>query len=81
MSVREEVDLWALSDLSTPWCVHVVVTLRIAEHIAAGKTQIDELARAAECDSDSLHRVLKHLVSKGVFEAPAPGRNRGPAPG
>lgn len=74
MSVREEVDLWALSDLSTPWCVHVVVTLRIAEHIAAGKTQIDELARAAECDSDSLHRVLKHLVSKGVFEAPAPGR-------
>ena len=68
------VDLWSLSDLCTPWCVHVVATLRIAEHIAAGVDEIDKLAAAAKCDSEVLHGVLGHLVSKGVFEEPEPGR-------
>jgi hypothetical protein len=67
-------DLWALSDLSTPWCVHVVATLRIADHIAAGNPEIDKLAAKSGADRNSLHRVLRHLVSKGVFEEPAPGR-------
>ena len=66
-------DIWTLSDLSTPWCVHVVVTLRIAEHIAGGKEGIHELAIAAGADADSLSRVLRHLVSKGVFEEPSAG--------
>jgi SAM-dependent methyltransferase len=74
MSQRNEVDLWALSDLCTPWCVHVVATLRVANHIATGLTQIDDLARAAAADKDSLHRVLSHLVEKGLFEEPEPGR-------
>jgi len=67
-------NLWDLSDLCTPWCVHVAVTLRIAEHLAAGTAQIGELAAAAGADRDALHRVLRHLVGKGVFEEPAPGR-------
>jgi len=67
-------DIWTLIDLSTPWCVHVVATLRIADHIAAGKTEIGQLATAAGADRDSLHRVLRHLVSKGLFEEPASGR-------
>jgi len=66
-------DIWALTDLETPWCVHVVATLRIADHIAAGKTEIGQLAAAAGADRDSLHRVLRHLVSKGLFEEAAPG--------
>jgi SAM-dependent methyltransferase len=70
----DQADLWALSDLCTPWCVHVVATLRIADHIAAGITQIDALAAASATVSDSLHRVLRHLVAKGVFEEPAPGQ-------
>ena len=73
-SKEDPVNLWALSDLCTPWCVHVVATLRIADHIAAGITQIDDLAAASATVSDSLHRVLRHLVGKGVFEEPAPGR-------
>jgi hypothetical protein len=68
------VDLGALSDLGTPWCVHVVATLRIAEHVAAGTTGIDQLADAAGCDAGCLGRVLRHLVRRGVFEEPAPGR-------
>ena len=66
-------DLWELSDLSTPWSVHVVATLRVAEHIAAGNTHIDKLAAACGADRDSLYRVMRHLVSKGVFEEPTPG--------
>ena len=74
MHRRSQVDIWAMSDLCTPWCVHVVATLRIADHIATGITQIDDLAAASGSDSDSLHRVLRHLVGKDVFEDPAPGR-------
>jgi hypothetical protein len=67
-------DLWTLSDLCTPWCVHVVATLRVADHIAAGNTEIGPLAAAAGADRDSLHRVMRHLVQKGLFVEPAPGR-------
>ncbi len=67
-------DLWELSDLCTPWCVHVVATLRIAEHMAAGSGEIDKLAAACGAERGSLARVLRHLVSKGLFEEPAPGR-------
>ena len=74
MSESDVADLGALSDLCTPWCIHVVATLQIAEHIAAGKEQIADLAAATGCDSYALHRVLTYLVGKGVFEEPRPGR-------
>jgi SAM-dependent methyltransferase len=67
-------DLWELTDLCTPWCVHVAVTLRVAEHIRAGKTEIGELAAAAGAHTESLHRVLRHLAAKGVFTEPEPGQ-------
>lgn len=68
------VDLFALSDLCTPWCIHVVATLGIANHIDSGTTTIVDLAQKAGCDADSLQRVLRHLVSKGIFHEPEPGR-------
>jgi hypothetical protein len=74
MAEGEVADIGALSDLCTPWCLHVVVTLRIAEQIESGVTEIDPLAAAAACDAGALHSVLGHLVAKGVFEEPAPGR-------
>ena len=67
-----EMDIWALTDLATPWCIHVVATLRIADHIGAGIMQIDDLAAAAGADSGSLERVLRYLVGKGVFAEQAP---------
>ncbi len=36
MPKHKGANLEALSDLCTPWCVHVAATLRIADHIAAG---------------------------------------------
>jgi SAM-dependent methyltransferase len=72
--VTLRVDLEAMSDLRTPWCLRVAVTLRIAEHIDAGTAELERLAAAARCDADALGGVLRHLVAKGVFEEPARGR-------
>src|SRR5207244_11276681 len=74
MPMTERVDLETLSDLCTPWCIRVVVTLRIAEHIAAGATDIHSLATVTGCDAAALGSVLGHRVNKGVFEQTAPGR-------
>jgi hypothetical protein len=63
-----------LSDLCTPWCIHVVATLRIAHHINGGIHEINQLAETAHCDSYVLQRVLTHLVGKGLFVEEAPGR-------
>ena len=73
MPEQESVDLWALSDHRTPWCLHVVATLRIAEHMAAGVERIDQLAAAAASTRMSC-TACSHLVSKGVFLEPEPGR-------
>jgi len=67
-------DLGALSDICTPWCIRVAATLRIADHLAVGTTDIADLAAATGCDPYSLHRLLGYLVSKGLFEEPSPGR-------
>jgi 2,7-dihydroxy-5-methyl-1-naphthoate 7-O-methyltransferase len=73
MPKEKIVDLWSLCDLRTPWCIFVAATLRVADHIAAGKNRIDELAAAAGCDPYALHRVLTTLVGIGVFEEPENG--------
>lgn len=73
MAEHEQANLDALSDLETPWCIRVVATLRIADHMAAGITTIDELAAAAGCDREALNRVLGHLAARGVFRQEAPG--------
>src|SRR5262245_27978384 len=74
MSKQEAADLWMLSDLCTPWLIHVVATLRIADQIDAGIDQIGPLAAAVGCDSYALHRALTYLAEKGVFEETSPGR-------
>lgn len=67
-------DLEALSDLRTPWCLHVAVTLGIAGHLADnGAMPIAGLAEAAQCDADALQRVLSHLARRDVFAEPHPG--------
>jgi hypothetical protein len=71
MAKRAAVDMGALSDLATPWCLRVVATLRIADLVAAGTCRIEDLARETSADTESLLRVLRHLVGKGVFEEPA----------
>lgn len=73
MPSPRSVDVWKLADLCTPWCVHVVVTLRVPDLLAAGPREIHELAAAAGADAEALARVLRHLVGEGVLEEPQPG--------
>lgn len=63
-------ELWELSDLATPWCVHVAATLRVADHLANGPMAIGDLAVACGADAGALARVLRQLIEKGVFEEP-----------
>jgi hypothetical protein len=72
--MNTKVDLGSMSDLRTPWCLRVVVTLRIAEHINTGLDQLDELAVKTQSDPIALQSVLRQLVAKGIFEEPEPGR-------
>lgn len=66
--------LRALSDFAVPWAVHVAATLRLADHVAAGATTVDELARAAGARRDTLERLLRLLVAVGVFDYTGPGK-------
>lgn len=66
-------DVHELLDLATPWCLRVLVTLRIPELIEAGHNEISDLAEAAGCDARALHGVLAHAARKGVFEERQPG--------
>jgi SAM-dependent methyltransferase len=75
MSIAPETpDIWTLGDLATPWSIHLVVTLRIAEQIEAhgGPMPIEELAAASGADSGALLRVIRHLIGRGVFTEPTP---------
>jgi hypothetical protein len=71
---QDAVDLEGLLDLTTPWCLRVAATLRLAGHIEDGHDDIAGLAAAAGCDPGALHAVLGHLAARGVFTEPSPGR-------
>jgi 2,7-dihydroxy-5-methyl-1-naphthoate 7-O-methyltransferase len=59
--------LGELSDFAAPWAVWIVATLRLADHIEAGATRVEELAERAAADPDALERLLRYLVARGVF--------------
>lgn len=62
-----------LTDFAAPWAVGIAATLRLADHVEAGTTRVDELAERADADPDALRRLLRYLVARGVFAEPAPG--------
>ncbi|MEI8254336.1 MAG: methyltransferase [Deltaproteobacteria bacterium] len=54
--------------------VDVAARLCIADHLKEGPLDAGELARRCEADADTLERVLRALVSIGVFKRLADGR-------
>jgi hypothetical protein len=56
-----------LSDFAAPWAVWIAATLRLADHIEAGATSLDELAERTGADRDALRRLLRYLVAREVF--------------
>jgi precorrin-6B methylase 2 len=65
--------LWTLTDLITPMAVRVAATLRVADRIDAGTTEIEALAHEVGADAGALARLLRHLASHDVFAEPEPG--------
>jgi hypothetical protein len=57
----------------TSSALNVVVSLGIADRLAAGPQPVSELARDVKANEDALYRVLRMLASEGVFEEIAPG--------
>jgi O-methyltransferase. len=47
--------------------VWIAATLRLADHVQAGSTELEELAERAGADPDALRRLLHYLVDRGVF--------------
>jgi hypothetical protein len=66
--------LGPLMDLVTPMALRVVATLRIADLIGDDAVGVDVLAERSGADADVLARLLRHLVARGVFAEPEPGR-------
>jgi hypothetical protein len=64
--------LAALIDLATPFAVRTAITLRIPELVAEGVTDLGPLAEAAGAHRESLGRLLRHLVSVGLFAETGP---------
>jgi O-methyltransferase domain len=56
-----------LSDFAAPWAIWIAATLRLADHVEAGATRLEDLAERAGTDPDALHRLLRYLVARGVF--------------
>ncbi|MFC4015041.1 methyltransferase [Nonomuraea purpurea] len=63
-----------ITDLVTPMAVRVAATLRLADLIADGAGNVDELAERTGTDADALGRLLRHLTCHGVFAEASPGR-------
>jgi hypothetical protein len=61
-------------DLVTPMAVRVAASLKLADLMAGGAVPVEELARRSGTHADALGRLLRHLVCRGVFAEPEPGR-------
>jgi hypothetical protein len=68
-----EHNLFFQTSLAFSWAVRAAATLRLADLIASGVTHLEELAAQANVDADALRRLLRYLISRGVFAEPAPG--------
>jgi hypothetical protein len=56
-----------LTDFAVPWAVWIAATLRLADHVEAGSTRLEDLAERTGADPDALRRLLRFLVGLDVF--------------
>ena len=60
-------------DLVTPLAMRAIATLRLADFMVDGALPVNELARRSGANPDAVGRVLRHVVSHGIFTEQAPG--------
>lgn len=61
-------ELAGMADLLTPMVLRVAATLRVVDHVAAGRRTAAEIADAAGADPEALGRLLRHLVTQGILD-------------
>jgi predicted nicotinamide N-methyase len=66
--------LEALGNLVTPFAIRVAATLRLADLVGEGVTDVDALARRCGADPGALRRLLVHLACHEVFVEQPDGR-------
>jgi hypothetical protein len=54
--------------------LYVAAHLRVADHLIGGSRSIEELAAGTGANADALYRILRLLVSQGIFEQVGPRR-------
>jgi hypothetical protein len=54
--------------------LYVAAHLRVADHLIGGSRSVEELAAGTGANADALYRILRLLVSLGVFEQVGPRR-------
>ena len=67
---QDPADIWAMSDLATPFAVRTVATLRVADVVKDGPVGVAELAQQCDAQADPLGRILRFLVQRGLFSEP-----------
>src|SRR3954451_1802625 len=77
-SSESELSAWQLlaptTDLVTPMAVRFAATLRLADLMADGAEDVEDLAERSGADAEALRRMLRHLICHGLFAEPSPGR-------
>jgi O-methyltransferase domain/Dimerisation domain len=53
-------------------CIYTVASLKIADLLASGPRRVEDLASQSKTDADRLYRVMRALVSVGIFTEPQP---------
>src|ERR671927_647562 len=53
-------------------CLYVATKLKIADLLAHGPRKVEALAAETSTNADALYRVLRALVSIGIFSEPQP---------
>jgi len=66
-------ELYLLADAVTPYAIRAAATLRLADHVTAGFTDLSTLAEASGAVPQALGRLMRLLVCRGLFAEREPG--------
>ncbi|MFI8308513.1 methyltransferase [Streptomyces sp. NPDC085927] len=67
------IELLEDADLLRPMAIRVAATLRLADHVANGVSTADELSARTGTHSGSLEKLMRFLITLGVFKGTADG--------
>jgi hypothetical protein len=73
-SLTAAVRLAGLGNYAAAFALRAVCTLGVADHLAEGPREVDELAAATATHPPSLLRALRTLTAQGILAEPTPGR-------